>query len=106
MSGQNAATMWTIKDRQGNVSQVMDTSGARPHVPDDLPTYRRLNCLHSGNPAMEVRMRAASLEESCSLMRVEDPGRDLLDRIHNTGAVDEEEAERLRNYAAAMSVET
>lgn len=91
--------MWTIKERDGTVRTVPAKPEERPYLPDDLPTYRRYNCIHSGNPEMEVRLRAASLEDSCAQMRQNPPRRALLDAIHASGTINEEQARELRDFA-------
>lgn len=93
-------SIWKIRERDGSVRTVPGKPEDRPYLPDDLPTYKRYSCIHSGNPEMEVRLRAASLEDSCAHMVVNPPRRATLDEIHTTGAINEEQARELRDFAA------
>ena len=98
--------IWIIKDRKGNVTTVTNDSEARIHIPEKLPTYQRLNCIHSGNPPMEIRLRAASLEDSCSHMDTTPPSTELLDTIHSTGAVTTVQAHQLREFITSLDDKT
>lgn len=70
-------------------------------VPQELPTYRRVNAIHCGFPEEEVRLRAASLANSCRESETENPVDDaLIDVIFRYGAVSGEQAETLREYIA------
>ena len=102
----SANAIWTIRDRNGNVTTVPDDPEARFHVPERLPTYRSLNCIHSGNPPMETRLRAASLEDSCCHLDTTPPSRALMDAIHSTGAVNASQAQELREFIASLDGET
>ena len=71
----------------------------RIRVPEELPTYSRVHAIHCGIPEDEIRMRAASLAESCFQMEVDTPvPQTLIDPIFRAGAVTDEQAEALRAY--------
>lgn len=92
--------VWCIRERNGEVTTRPVDPEAVVHVPQNLPTYRRLNCIHSGDPLMETRLRAASLGDACAHMNETAPCRKLMDDIHRTGEVSAQQAEALRQYAA------
>ena len=73
-----------------------------PYMPEDLPTYRRLHCIHLGDPVMEVQMRAASVEDSCMHLETENPPSLLTGAIFRTGSVSDEQAEELRQYTRSL----
>ena len=82
----------------------MTKDSPRPYMPKDLPTYQRLQSLHMGDPEMEVRMRAASLEDSCFHLDTENPpAKTLTGRIFRTGTVSQEQAEELRVYVRSLN---
>ena len=77
----------------------------RPYLPSsqDKPTYHRLNAIHEGRPDMEVRKRAASLDESCRLMETDHPApRTLVNHTFTTGQVNEQQAQELRQYINSL----
>ena len=77
----------------------------RPHIPEDprKPTYQRLRAVHEGTPAMEVRKRAASLDESCQLMETNHPAPpELISRTFRTGQVTTTQAQELREYIHSL----
>ena len=98
--------IWTIKDRDCNVTTVPNDPEARPHMPEHLPTYRRLHCIHSDNPPMETRLRAASLEDSCRHMDTTPPTEALMDAIHRYGTVTDQQADQLREFIASLDGNT
>ena len=106
MTASNQAPIWTIRDRQGNVATVPGDPDARIHIPTDLPTYRRLNCIHTGDPPMETRLRAASLEDSCAQVGASPPRADLMDDIHRTGTVTDQQAEALQEFIRSLDGQT
>ena len=89
---------WIIRESDGRTRTVPGLPDEKPHVPEDLPTYRKLNCIHSGNPRMEVRLRAASLQDSCRHMNANQPRRAMMYAIHLTGRVNEDQARELRDF--------
>ena len=106
MTASRQPDVWTIRDRQGNITTVPGDPNARIHVPEDLPTYRRLNCIHTGDPPMETRLRAASLEDSCTQYGVNPPSADLMDQIHQNGAVDGQQAMELQQFIRSLNGHT
>ena len=97
---------WTIKDRKGNITTKPADPDARIHIPQDMPTYSRLNCIHTGDPPMETRLRASSLEDSCRNMNVDPPNQDLMDAIHSSGHVNQQQAQQLRDFMRRVAGDT
>lgn len=99
---QSNAAVWTIRDRDGNVTTRPADPEALISIPQHLPTYRRLSVLHTGEPDMETRLRAASLEDSCAQLGTPPPCRALMDEIHQTGRVSDQQANSLRKYLQTL----
>ena len=55
---------------------------------------------------METRLRAASLEDSCAQCGVSPPHADLMDEIHRTGAVTDQQAEALQEFIGSLDGHT
>ena len=94
----SANSYWIAQDTQGNVTTKPSDPSAQMRVPTELPTYNRLNCIHSGEPEMETRLRAASLEDSCWIMGATPPDATLMDRIHRTSRVNTDDAQAVRAF--------
>lgn len=75
-------------------------------VPKELPTYSRVHAIHCGIPEDEIRMRAASLEESCFHSETDNPvSKKLIQHIFRCATVSDSQAEDLREFIRSQASE-
>ena len=75
-------------------------------VPKELPTYARVNAIHCGITEDEVRMRAASLENSYLHSETERPvPKGLVIAFLRSGTVTGEQADRVRDFIRSQKSE-
>ena len=108
MTKANKYTGFTMSRAPGMkpVVRMLTQDSPRVRVPDELPTYSRLRVMHCGIPEDEVRMWAASLEESCFHSETGNPvSAELIDSIFRSAAVSEPQAEEIREFIRSQDSE-